>query len=193
MSINIPVQFVSPAQTFAESLGGPAEPQASGIGAFNINLRSFLFQLATFVIVLLVLRRWVFPKLTATIEARRRALEESLVKAKETEEALTRAEAQAGQIIKAAREQADRAMSDANNQAKDIIAKAEATADAHAKRLVEEANERLSHEHLKLQEQLKGELTDLVVMTTEKVLRQKVNQAEDRRLVERQVKELVNG
>ena len=178
MSINIPVQFAS------------TEEPASGIGAFNINLKSFLFQLATFIIVLLVLRRWVFPKLTATIEARRKTLEESLLKAKETEEALSRAEEKAGQIIKTAREQADRALADANGQAKEIIAKAEVAADVQAKRLIDEAQGRLGQEHLKLQEQLKAELTDMVILTTEKVLRQKINEREDRRLVEAAVKEL---
>ena len=178
MSISIPIQF-------AET----SEP-ASGLGAFNINLKSFLFQLATFVIVLLVLRRWVFPKLAATIEARRQTLEESLVKAKETEEALARAEEKAGQIIKTAREQADHALADAKAQVKEIIAKAGVAADIQAKRLIDEAQERLSHEHIKLQEQLRAELTDMVIVTTEKVLRQKVNEREDRRLIEAAVKEL---
>ena len=178
MSINIPIQFAE------------TENAAGGIGAFNINFKSFLFQLATFVIVLLVLRRWVFPKLTATIEARRQTVEESLVKAKETEEALAQAEDKAGQMIKVAREQADRALADANAQAKDIIAKAEVAANAQAKRLIDEAQDRLGQEHLKLQEQLKAELTDMVIMSTEKVLRQKINDEEDRRLVEVAVKEL---
>lgn len=177
MSINIPLQFAT-------------EEPASGIGAFNINLKAFLFQLATFVIVLLVLRKWVFPKLTATIEARRQTLEESLVKAKQTDETLAQAEEKAGQIVKQAREQADQALADANTQAKDIIVKAEAAADAQAKRLIDEAQERLSQEHLKLQEQLKAELTDMVILSTEKVLRQKINEEEDRRLVETAVKEL---
>jgi F-type H+-transporting ATPase subunit b len=169
------------------------EEPASGLGAFNLNLKSFLFQLATFVIVLLVLRKWVFPKITATLEQRRKTLEESLVKAKETEEALVRAEEKASQIIKTARDQADRALADANTQSKEIIAKAEAAADSQAKKLIDEAKERLGHEHLKLQEQLKGELVDLVVATSEKVLRQKVNQNEDKRLIEKAVKELVRG
>ena len=159
MSINIPIQFAE------------TENAAGGIGAFNINFKSFLFQLATFVIVLLVLRRWVFPKLTATIEARRQTVEESLVKAKETEEARAQAEDKAGQMIKVAREQADRALADANAQAKDIIAKAEVAANAQAKRLIDEAQDRLGQEHLKLQEQLKAELTDMVIMSTQKVFR----------------------
>ena len=63
--------------------------QASGgIGAFNLNLKSFLFQLITFALVLLVLKRWVLPPLMKTMENRRLALEQSLADAKATEEAL---------------------------------------------------------------------------------------------------------
>ena len=143
-------------------------------------------------IVLLVLKRWVFPKLIATIEARRQTLEESLVKAKQTEEALVQAEEKAGQIIQVAREQADHALAEASAQAKDIIAKAEASADAQVQRLLAEAKERLGQEKLKLHEELRSELVNLVVLTTEKVLTEKINEREDRRLVEKAIKELVH-
>ncbi len=177
MIASMPIQFAQ-------------ENTSSGIGAFHINLKGFLFQLATFVIVLLVLRKWVFPKLTQTVEARRMTLEESLVKAKRTEEALAKAEQRAEQIIQEARVQADKSLSDANNQAKEIISKAEVAADAQAKRIIDETAGRLVQERQKLHDQLKGELADLVVLTTEKVLRRKVNQREDNRLVEDAVKEL---
>ena len=180
MAIDIPVKFAE------------VEESASGISAFNINLKSFAFQLATFVIVLLVLKRWVFPKLIATIESRRQALEESLVKAKQTDEALVNAEQKAGQIISAAREQADRSLAEAQAQSKEIIAKAEVSADTQAQRLITEARERLGQEKLKLHEELKSELADLVVLTTERVLREKIDESSDRRLVEDSIKELVH-
>lgn len=167
------------------------EEPASGLSAFNINLKSFLFQLATFVIVLLILRRWVFPKLIATIEARRETLEKSLIQAKKTEEALAAAEQKAGQIIQAARENADRSLAEAGAQAKEIIAKAETAADEQGQRLIAEAKERLGQEKLKLQSELRAELTDLVILTTEKVLSEKIDKNTDRRLIERSLKELV--
>jgi F-type H+-transporting ATPase subunit b len=169
-----------------------AETSSEGLGAFNINLKSFLFQLATFVIVLLILKKWVFPKLVATIEARRQTLEESLVKAKQTEEALAKAELKAGEIINTAREQADRSLAEAKAQAKEVIAKAEASAEVSAQRLLAEAQERLGQERLKLREELKDELADLVLLTTEKVLDEKINESSDRRLVERALKEMVH-
>ena len=78
--LNIPTQFAE------------VSSSESGIGAFNINLKSFIFQLVTFVIVLLVFKRWVLPPLIKTLEDRRQTLEKSLTQAKETEEALARAE-----------------------------------------------------------------------------------------------------
>ena len=187
--INIPIQFAQ----VEESTSPDGTVGTDGIGAFNLNLKSFLFQLATFVIVLLVLRRWVFPKLVATIEARRLTLEESLTKARQTEEALARAEEKAGHIIQDARQAADSALSEANAQAREIISKAEVAANTQAQRLMAEAKDRLGQEHLKLQEQLKGELADLVIMTTEKVLREKIDEPRDRRLVEKALSEVRRG
>jgi F-type H+-transporting ATPase subunit b len=169
-----------------------AEEQSSGFGAFNINVKSFIFQLITFVLVLIMFKKWVLPPLMKTIDARRQAVEESLTKAKQTEEALAKAEEKSAQIIKAAREQADRSLAEVSAQAKDIIAKAEAAAGVQAQRLVEEATEQLGHERLKLEEQLRGELADLVIMTTEKVLRQKIDKKQDVLLVENAIKELVH-
>lgn len=164
---------------------------SSGIGAFNINLKSFIFQLVTFLIVLLVFKRWVLPPITKTLEARRQTVEESLTKAKETEEALAKAEQKAEDILQKARGQADQSLTEANKHAKELISKAESSADVQAQRIIKEAQERLAQERDKLHDQLKGELADLVVLTTEKVLRQKINELEDRRLIEDSLKEVV--
>jgi F-type H+-transporting ATPase subunit b len=155
-------------------------------------VKSFIFLLITLVLVLFVFNKWLLRPLMMTFDARRQAVEESLTKAKQTEEALAKAEEKSAQIIKAAREQADRSLAEASAQAKDIIAKAEAAAGVQAQRLVEEATEQLGHERLKLEEQLRGELADLVIMTTEKVLRQKVDKKQDVLLVENAIKELVH-
>jgi F-type H+-transporting ATPase subunit b len=169
-----------------------AEEQSTGFGAFNINLKSFIFQLVTFVLVLVVFKKWVLPPLMKTLDERRKAVEDALTKAKQTEEALAKAEEKSSQIIKTAREQADRSLAEATAQARDIVAKAEAAAGIQTQRLMEEAKEQLGHERLKLEEQLRGELADLVIMTTEKVLRQKVDTKQDARLVESAIKELVH-
>lgn len=167
-----------------------AEASSGGISSLGVNLKSFLFQLVTFIIVLLILRRWVFPKLVETLEARRTTLEESLAQAKQTQEALERAEEKAGEILHKARAQADQALADAQKQAKELIAQAELAAQEQAGRVLKDAQEQLAQEQTKLRGQLKEELADLVILATEKVLRVKLGPKEDRRLVEQSIKEL---
>lgn len=166
------------------------DDSSGGISSLGINLKSFLFQLITFVIVLLILRRWVFPKLVATLEERRKTLEESLIQAKLTQETLEKAEEKSAVILHKAREQADAALAEAATQAKEVVAKAEAAAQTQAGRLLKEAEAQLGQERDKLREELKSELAELVILTTEKVLRTKLNAQQDAKLVEQSIKEL---
>lgn len=166
------------------------EASSGGISSLGINLKGFIFQLITFVIVLLILRRYVFPKLVATLEARRKTLEESLVQAKRTQEALDKAEESAVHILHQARQQADEALSEAKNQAKELVAKSEGTARDQAERIIKETQEQIVQEHNKLRQELKGELAGLVAEASEKVLRSKLSSKEDERLINRSIKEL---
>jgi len=177
--------LILPATQFA------AESSSSGISSLGVNLKSFIFQLITFLIVLLILRRWVFPKLVATLEERRKTLEESLNQARLTEETLQKAESKAGEILQAARAQADAALAEAHTKAEEIIAKGESAASERGARIIAEAEERLGQERERLHHELRGELAELVASTTEKVLRQKLNEREDRKLIEQSLKELV--
>lgn len=167
-----------------------AEGSSTGISSLGINLKGFIFQLITFLLVMLILRRWVFPKLVATLEARRAALEESLAQAKRTQEALERAELKSDELLAKARAQADSAMADAKTRADQLIAAGEAAASERAARIIKDAQGQLGKEREKLHTQLKKELAELVVTTTEKVLRNKIDAKADRALIEKSLKEL---
>jgi F-type H+-transporting ATPase subunit b len=177
------VKLISLNTQFAESSSG-------GISSLGINLKSFVFQLITFLIVLAILRKWVFPKLVATLEERRKVLEQSLEQARLTQETLHSAEAKAGDILKQARTEADNALSDAKDQAKEIISAAEKAGEESAGRIIKDAEEHLSQERSKLRTELKEELADLVVDTTEKVLRKRLSAKEDLELINDSIKEL---
>lgn len=157
----------------------------------GINLQGFVFQLITFLLVLLILRKYVFPKLVETMEKRRQTLEQSLLDAKKTQEALARAEDEAASLLGKARQDADNALAEAASQARQLIAKAEQAADERAQRLLDEAKSQIDQERVKLRQEIKGELADLVVTATEKVLRGKLDAEEDGKLIEKSIKEVV--
>ena len=175
--------MLNPSAQFASS-------SSSGISSLGVNLKAFIFQLVTFLLVLLILRRWVFPKLVATLESRRDALERSLLQAKETEEALKAAEEKADKLLHKARARADASLADAAKKAEGVIASAESSATERAGQVIKEAKAHLDQERERLHQELRGELADLVVQTTEKVLRQKLNDKSDQALIETSLKEL---
>lgn len=161
----------------------------SGISALGLNLKAFIFQLITFVIVLLLLRKFVFSKIAATLESRRKTLEDSLEQARKTAEALASAEAKAADLLKEARAQADQALGDATKQAQGVISAAETSGAEKAKRIVEDAEKHLALERDKLRDELKDELVDLVAAATEKVAGQKLDGKSDEDLIKRSLEE----
>jgi F-type H+-transporting ATPase subunit b len=167
-----------------------AQESTGGISSLGLNVKSFLFQLITFLIVLLILRRWVFPKLVATLEERRKVLEQSLEQARQTEETLHKTEANAEQILNRARAEADSALHDANTRAKGIIAEAEKSGEEAAARIIKEAEAHLGQERTKLRDEIKEELAELVVETTEKVIGKRLSAKEDMGLIQDSIKDL---
>ena len=167
-----------------------ADSSAGGLSSLGVNLKGFIFQLVTFIIVLLILRRWVFPKLVATLEARRKTLEESLVQAKKTEETLAKAEESASHVLHKARQQADEALVEAKNQAKELVAKSEEAAKLQAERILQETQSQIAQERDKLRHELRDELAGLVAEASSKVIRAKLNAKEDERLIEQSLKEI---
>lgn len=174
--LNLPTQFAQ------------ASDSSSGLGAFGLNLKDFILQLITFLLVFLILRRWVVPKLNATIEKRRDTLEKSLEHAKQTEEALAKAEAKAEDILARARAQADEAIAQAKDAAAGVVASAEEAAAQRATLIIKEAESRLNEEREKLRQELRAELADLVADATEKIIREKLDQKRDMSLIERAIR-----
>ena len=162
--------------------------QESGIGAFHINLKSFLFQLITFTIVLLIFKRWILPPLTKTLEERRNTLDKSLEQAKETESALARAEAKAEELLAKARQQADEALAEAKKASVETINQAEAAAAKRAELIIQDAEKHLGQERDKLRTELKSELADLVADASGKIIKQKLDDKEDLSLIEKVIK-----
>lgn len=167
-----------------------ASDSSGGLGAFHLNVKDFIIQLVTFLLVLLVFRKWVVPKLIATMDLRQKTLEQSLQNAKATEAALAKAETQAEEILANTRKKADEALSEARNAGSTIIAEAETAASVRAAAIVKEAEERLGYEREQMFSELKAELAGLVVVATEKVLHQKVNEQQDRALIEQSLKDI---
>lgn len=156
----------------------------SGIGALGLDVKSFLFQLITFGLVLLLLRKYVYYKLIDTLDARRDAVLGSLDQAKKATEELGRAEAKVEALLVEARKEAGDIVSTAHKEAVVMVEAAEEKSRKKAEHLVSEARAQLEQDVLKARAELKHETKALVAMATEKIIGQKLTGSADEKLIE---------
>jgi F-type H+-transporting ATPase subunit b len=156
---------------------------AGGIAALGLNWQSFLFQLITFVLVLLILRQFVFKKLVATLESRRQTVEDSIKQAAETEEKLKKAEETIAGMLAQARVQADDIVGTGHKEAAQLVEAAEAKAVQRAEHIVKEAKAQMDVEVTKARETLKTETAKLVAQATEKIIKEKLDANKDAQLI----------
>jgi F-type H+-transporting ATPase subunit b len=149
-----------------------------------------LWTLIVFGIVMLVLWKVVFPRITEALDKRTRMIEESIDSAEKTKR-------EADELLREYRER----LSDARGQADDIVARARRTAEtaenetiaeARAKReeMMEQTRRDIEAETRRAIQQIRSEVADLTVLATEKVTRKTLDSADQRRLVEEALAEL---
>lgn len=165
------------------------EPTATGIAALGLNVQSFLFQLLSFALLLLLLRKFVYGKLVDTLEARRQAVIDSLDDAKKAADELEKSNQKTTDLMKQAQKDAAEMIALAKTEAAAIASEAEAKAKKRADHLIEQAESRMQQDINQAREELRKEMIDLVADATEKVLGEKVDSATDKKLIARALKE----
>jgi F-type H+-transporting ATPase subunit b len=149
-----------------------------------------VWTLLVFGITMLLLSRLAFPRISAALDKRQKAIEESIDSAERTREEadeilaeyrqrLQEARAQADEIVQRARQMAETHEREAKEQSKQLAAEAS----RRAQRDIEAATQRALQE-------LRREVADLTIMATEKVTRKTLDSADQKRLVEEALREL---
>lgn len=170
-------------ETVAETTQHATEA-AGGIAALGLDWKAFLFQLVTFVIVLVILRKFVFGKLVATLEARQKAVEDSLTHAAATEAKLQDAEKTIATMLTEARSEADAVLAASHKEAAQTVEAAESKAVKRAEHIVAEAKSQMDVELAKARELLKKETAKLVAVATEHIIKEKLDPVKDAKLIE---------
>ncbi|RME83894.1 MAG: ATP synthase F0 subunit B [Caldilineae bacterium] len=150
----------------------------------GVNGPFLLAQIINFVILYLILNRFVFPPLRRMLDERKRRIAEGLAAAdvarKEAEEERARLMAQ----IEAERADAQRRISEASAQAEriraDILAEAQREAEAIKTRAVEEAEA----EKQRILAEAHKQIAELALLATERVVRQSLDESAQHKLIE---------
>jgi F-type H+-transporting ATPase subunit b len=175
--------------TFILAQAQSAEDQSSNF-LVSPNVGLMIWTLLSFLVAFLVLRKYAWPAITAALDKRQQAIEESIDTAERTR-------VEADKLLAEYRER----LHEARGQADDIVARARKTAEnneaesiAEAKRKREEmmaATRRdIQQETRRAIQEIRNEVADLTVLATEKVTRKSLTDADQKRLVEEALSEL---
>lgn len=141
----------------------------------GIDGKLLLAQVVNFLILLFVLHRFAYKPMLVFLEKRTERIEEGLKNAEEAKKRLDEASKGEERILATAREEAKKIVTEtreaSEKRGQELIAEFE----RKAERIVEEAQERAKEEREKMFREAKGEIADLVIATTEKVLRENLD------------------
>jgi F-type H+-transporting ATPase subunit b len=167
-------------------------PMAGSSGSFLITpgIGLMVWTLLLFGVSLVLMAKFVFPRISGALEKRQNAIEESIDTAERTRteadallaeyrERLKEARAQAEEIVQRARQAADMHEHESKERGQEIVAEAA----KRAERDIEAATKRALDD-------IRKEVADLTIMATEKVTRKTLTEADQKRLVGEALNEL---
>lgn len=153
--------------------------------ALGIDWKLFIEQGVAFLILVFILAKFVYPALVKAIDDRRAAIEAGLAEAKESQEALEKAEAKVAEMLESARKDADEILARTQQESASMIADAESKAKARAEQIVTDARANLDIEVSKAREALKKDTIELVALATERIIGEKLDATKDAGLVQK--------
>lgn len=159
--------------------------QTGGIAALGLDVKRFLFSLITFLLVLAFLRKYAYKQIIGTLDARQKAVTDSLDQAKEAAKELESAEAKVTDLLQEARVEAEEVAKRAKAEATELLASAEKSAKTRAERIVAEARAQLDQDVAAARKALRKETIELVAAATESIIGEKLNAKTDSALIER--------
>jgi len=168
----------------------PTAAESSSNFLVSPNIGLMIWTLLAFFAAFLILRKWAWPQISAALDKRQRAIEESIDTAERTKR-------EAEELLVEYRER----LKEARGQADEIVARARKAGELHERETIEEARVRreelleqtrrdIEAETRRAIGEIRAEVANLTVEATEKVTRKVLTEEDQKRLVEEALSEL---
>jgi F-type H+-transporting ATPase subunit b len=157
--------------------------------ALGVNWWQLAAQLVTFLVLLGVLTKLLYRPFLAHLQARSERIAKSLEDAERIDRELKETERKTKASLDEARREAQRIVERVTAEASDQRQAMLDGARQEAESLVSRAREQMEQERETMLREVRGEVVDLVVEVAEKVIGERLNEAQDRRLVDRTLEE----
>ncbi|PSB78522.1 F0F1 ATP synthase subunit B [Photobacterium damselae] len=155
----------------------------------NLNA-TMLGQAISFVIFVWLCMKYIWPPLTELLDKRQREIAEGLIHSENAAKELELARANGDKFLNDAKKSASELVEQGNKRRSQIIDEAKAEAEAEKARIIAQGQAELDSERNRIRQELRREMSDLVIETAEKLINQNLDSAANRELVNKLIKDI---
>lgn len=148
-------------------------------------------QVVNFLLLLFILKRFLYKPLLKVLEERKNKIAQSLKSAEEIEKKLEQTTLEQEKVLAKAAAEAKEILAQATKNADSIISQAHDKAGKDIEKLMEKSKQSMEQEKEKIYGEIKEELADLVVLGLEKVASKSLTEKEKKELTEKSLKGMI--
>lgn len=161
-----------------------SEADGGGVlASLGISPTLFLFQLANFIVVALILWFLILKPLTQKMSERQRLIDESLKNADKLKAKLAKSEEDYMARLAQAQREAEKILEKARDEGEQLSAELKEKTKGEIAKLVAEGKKQITSDKEEMLRNFKSEAADLVVLALEKVLQEKVDSQKDEKFI----------
>jgi F-type H+-transporting ATPase subunit b len=155
----------------------------------NPALGLFVISLLIFIIVFLILKKFAWKPILATLKEREDSISDSIATAERVKEEMAQMKAEHEHVLAEAKAERSKILKEAKDAKDQIISEAKAQAQAEAKKIIHDASIAIENQKMAALTDVKNQVGTLVIEVAEKVLRKELS---DKQNQEAYIKQLAS-
>jgi len=159
------------------------------IKTFHIETNLLLAQMINFVIVLLVLYKFAYKPILKILNERTEKIEKGLKDSDAATKKLEKISLEEKEVLAKAKKEAQEILKKAEGTAKINRETSITETKQEAEKLLENTKEQIEREKERIMSEIKGEVAQLVVAATSKVIEEKIDPEKDKELIEKAIRQ----
>lgn len=157
---------------------------------FGVDPFLLVAQIVNFLIILYVLRRFLYKPVFEMLKKREDTIKSGLEKSEEAQRILEQTLEEEKTILKRAQSQSNKLIEDAKNQAQEILKQSEENSKKQAQSLIKDAQEQIHKETKNAQEQLTHHVSELAVQFLQKAVQDLFGDKEQEEILAKAIKKI---
>jgi F-type H+-transporting ATPase subunit b len=151
----------------------------------GIDPKILIGDIATFIVLVVILKKYAYKPFLAVLETRRKKIEEGVVKSEQAEKSLAKIRSLSEEIKEAGEKKAKELILAAEIRAQEKAKAILAAADEERKKVVANAEIVMEKERVQAKERQQKEAMDIAFAVSEKFLAEKITKDQDKKIIER--------